>query len=223
MLRISITRPLVAVGLACAVYAPSVEAQLQVVHENRFEITPFGGYQWGGSFDTDPGTLLGAGQLEISDAFGYGAILSFLAGHGSSVELTYLRQDANIEFKPATTAAKSTLGGFAVNYLQIGGLYEFNYDRQFRPFINGSLGIGIFDPKTEGIGSETRFSWSVGTGAKYMFNSGRIGLRGDLRLWITPVPSGDYGTWCDFYGCFVVEGTAWVTQGTASGGIIFAF
>ena len=170
-----------------------------------------------------PGTLLGAGQLEISDAFGYGAILSFLAGHGSSVELTYLRQDANIEFKPATTAAKSTLGGFAVNYLQIGGLYEFNYDRQFRPFINGSLGIGIFDPKTEGIGSETRFSWSVGTGAKYMFNSGRIGLRGDLRLWITPVPSGDYGTWCDFYGCFVVEGTAWVTQGTASGGIIFAF
>ena len=97
-----------------------------------------------------------------------------------------------------------------MNYLQIGGLYEFNYDRQFRPFINGSLGIGIFDPKTEGIGSETRFSWSVGTGAKYMFNSGRIGLRGDLRLWITPVPSGDYGTWCDFYGCFVVEGTAWV-------------
>ena len=50
--------------------APSVEAQLQVVHENRFEITPFGGYQWGGCFDTDAGNLLGVGQLEIADAFG---------------------------------------------------------------------------------------------------------------------------------------------------------
>ena len=48
-----------------------------------------------------------------------------------------------------------------------------------------------------------------------MFKSGRVGIRTDIRLWVTPFPSGEYATWCDFYGCFVSEGTEWVTQGTA--------
>jgi hypothetical protein len=50
-----------------------------------------------------------------------------------------------------------------------------------------------------------------------------VGVRFDARLWVTPFPSGDYGTWCDFYGCFVVEGTEWVTQGTLSTGLVLAF
>jgi hypothetical protein len=218
--RISLTCPLIAVGVALGLRAPTVQAQLVEVQETRFEITPFAGYQWGGSLDAD---LSGfpAGELQLPGSFTWGGIVSFRTSPASAVELTYLRQDTDINFDRAAGGTE-TVDEFAVNYIQAGGIWEFGQN-QLRPFISGSLGIGIFDPKNENLGSDTRFSWTVGTGAKYMFKSGRVGVRTDLRLWVTPFPSGEYATWCDFYGCFVAEGTEWVTQGTASGGIVFAF
>jgi opacity protein-like surface antigen len=219
--RIPIIRPLIAVGVALGLRAQTAQAQLVEVHETRFEVTPFAGYQWGGSLSAD---LSGfpAGDLELPGSFAWGGILSFKTSPASAVELTYLRQDTDLNFDPAGAGATEKGLEFAVNYIQAGGIWEFGQN-QLRPFISAGLGIGIFDPKDERFGSDTRFSWTVGTGAKYMFKSGRVGVRTDLRLWVTPFPSGEYATWCDFYGCFVAEGTEWVTQGTASGGLVFAF
>jgi opacity protein-like surface antigen len=232
---ISVARVLAAIALSSVLGAPAVEAQLVPVQEpHRFEFTPFAGYQFGGSFDTDAGGSVPAGTIELKDQFGWGAIVGFATSPQSAVELTYLREDTDITFNPATgtrppgqcaESASATQCGFAVNYLQIGGRYDFiPAPQKFIPFIDLSLGIGIFDPKADGIGSETRFSWTVGGGARYMFGQAqKVGLRFDGRLWVTPVPSGDYGVWCDFYGCFTAEGTAWVTQGTVSGGLMFLF
>ncbi len=219
-----VTRVLAVAGLSCGLLVSGLQAQglVEVEHHNRFEVTPFGAYQWGGTYDTDVGNGFPAGELQLKDSFAWGAILSFLMEEAGSVDLTYLRQDTDIGFKPVN-GSRNDLGGFAINYIQIGGTGILSHRSQLKPFLTGSLGIGIFDPKTDGIGSDTRFSWSVGGGAKYMFKSNRVGLRFDARLWVTPFPSGDYGTWCDFYGCFVVEGTEWVTQGTLGGGLILAF
>jgi hypothetical protein len=208
-------------GLAFWLAASPAQAQLTEVSEKRFEITPYAGYNWGGAFSTSAGSAFPAGELRLKDNFSWGGIISFLYGYNGAVELTYLRQDTDIEFDPVGGTSK-TLGGFAVNYIQIGGRQGFGHSEKFHPFIDGSLGVGIFDPKAD-ISSATRFSWSLGTGAIYMFSSQRVGLRTDLKLWVTPVPSGTYGTWCDFYGCFVTEGTAWVTQGQITGGLVFAF
>jgi hypothetical protein len=218
--RISLTCSLIAAGVALGLRASPVQAQLVEVQETRFEITPFAGYQWGGSLEAD---LSGfpAGELQLPGSFAWGGIVSFRTSHASAVELTYLRQDTDINFDRAA-GGTTKVDEFAVNYIQAGGIWEFGQN-QLKPFISLGLGIGIFDPKNENLGSDTRFSWTVGTGAKYMFKSGRIGIRTDLRLWVTPFPSGEYATWCDFYGCFVAEGTEWVTQGTASGGLVFAF
>jgi opacity protein-like surface antigen len=211
----------VTLGLAAA----PVAAQLvEVSDQKRFEITPYAGYQWGGSFETQGGGSFPAGSLHLQPSFAWGAILSFLAYGNSAVELTYLRQDTDIEFDPAGSGGTTNLGGFAMNYIQIGGRQQFGrHDAPLKPFASASLGINILDPAAEGIESATRFSWSFGGGAQYMFASGRAGLRTDLKFWATPVPSGTYGTWCDFYGCFVTEGTAWVTQGQVSGGLVLAF
>jgi hypothetical protein len=141
---------------------------------------------------------------------------------GTAVELTYLRQDTDIEFKQAG-GPTTGLGGFAVNYIQIGGRQEFGRGERFRPFVSASVGIGIMDPKADDISATTRFSWSVGGGTRYMFASDRAGIRADAKLWATPVGSGTYGGWCDIFGCFVAEGTAWVTQGQVSGGLVLAF
>ena len=85
--RISLTCPLIAVGVALGLRAPTVQAQLVEVQETRFEITPFAGYQWGGSLEAD---LSGfpAGELQLPGSFAWGGILSFRTSHSSSVELT---------------------------------------------------------------------------------------------------------------------------------------
>jgi hypothetical protein len=211
-------------GLALGLAAIPVEAQLVEVSEKRFEITPIAGYQWGGSFDTPGNGSFPAGELRLQDSFAWGGILSFLAYGNSAVELSYLRQDTDIEFDPDGSGGATDLGGFSMNYIQIGGRQHFGRpDAPLRPFASVSLGINILDPAADAIESSTRFSWSLGGGAQYMFASGRAGLRTDLKFWATPVPSGVYGTWCDFYGCFVSEGTAWVTQGQVSGGLVLAF
>jgi opacity protein-like surface antigen len=194
-----------------------------VDEEKRFEVTPFAGYQWGGSFDTQGSGSLPAGKLQLKDSFAWGAVLSFLAYGNSAVELTYLRQDTDIEFDPDGSAGSTNLGGFAVNYVQLGVRQHLGRGGPVTPFVTVSLGVGIMDPKQDGLESATKFSWSLGGGAQYMFASGRAGIRSDIKLWETPVSSGTYSTWCDFYGCFTSEGTAWVTQGQVSGALVLAF
>jgi hypothetical protein len=211
------------VGFALWLAASPAQAQLEEVSEKRFELTPIAGYQWGGSFETDAFSTAPAGELQLKDSFTWGGILSFLYGMRGAVEISYVRQDTDISFNQFGGGGERDLGGFAVNYIQIGGRQGFGTGTALQPFLTVNLGIGIFDPKAEGIGSETRFSWGFGGGAIYMFSNQRIGLRSDIKMAITPVPSGEYGTWCDFYGCFVAEGTAWVTQGQLTGGLVFAF
>jgi hypothetical protein len=213
----------VCAGLALSLTAAPVEAQLEEISEKRFEITPFAGYEWGGSFQTDAGGSVPAGEIHLPGSISYGVILSFLAHMGSAIELLYSRQDTDVEFVPIAGATSTLPGGFAMNYIQLGGRQEFGHSEKLRPFVSGSLGIGILDPKAEQLGSSTRFSWSVGGGAKYMFASQKVGIRTDIKLWVTPVPSGDYGVWCGFYSCVATEGTAWVTQGQWTGGLVFAF
>ena len=81
--------------LVLAVTANQLEAQGRArsrPKETRFELTPFAGYQWGGSFDTQAGGAVPAGQLKESDTFSWGVILSFTPQPQTAVELTYLAQ-----------------------------------------------------------------------------------------------------------------------------------
>ena len=216
--------------LVLAATAAPLEAQGRArsrPKETRFELTPFAGYQWGGSFDTQAGGAVPAGQLKESDTFSWGVILSFTPQPQTAVELTYLRQDNQLRFQGLASGTTFKTADFANNYIQIGGRWSFLRPKPdgsgISPFITASLGINVIDLKVPNIGSDTRFAWSLGAGTKYMFANKPFGLRADIRWWIMPVSSGTYGTYCDFYGCFVAEGTAWVNQGQVSGGVVFAF
>ena len=54
-------------------------------------------------------------------------------------------------------------------------------------------------------------------------NNPRLGFRLDVKWMVTPVPSGTYGTWCDYWGCYVTSGTDWLHQGSAGLGLVVAF
>lgn len=221
MLRLSSVLPALAVGCALLLRPVASDAQRSMNPAPRFEITPLGGYQWGGSFDTDFSAAIPAGQLEEEGSFSWGVILSYLTPENSAVELIYLRQSTDIRFDPNAGETKA-LGGFANNYIQLGGRWQLPVELAVHPFITASLGVNVLDPEAD-LSTSTKFAWGLGGGFKYTFPDQRVGLRVDLKWLTTPVPSGDYGTWCDFWGCFVTEGTAWVNQGQATAGLVFAF
>ena len=188
----------------------------------RIEFTPFGTYQWGGSFDTQSFGTISAGELNENDSFSWGAILSFMAQRNSAVELWYLRQDTDVDFNPNVGQSR-TVGDFSNNYIQLGVRQELAAGANMKPFITASMGVNVLDPKGGNLSSSTRFSWTLGGGAKWMASNNRVGLRLDLRWMVTPVPSGTYGGWCSYWGCYAVEGTDWLHQGSAGAGLIFAF
>jgi hypothetical protein len=189
---------------------------------HRFEITPFGSYQWGGSFNTNSFATIPAGELSENGSFAWGAVMSFLAERYSAAELYYLRQDTKVEFA-GVGAGKREVGDFANNYIQLGVRQGIPNESNVIPFITASLGVNILDPKSSSLGTSTRFAWSLGGGGMFMQPGKRVGVRMDVKWMVTPVPSGTYGTWCDYWGCYVTEGTSWLHQGSAGAGLVIAF
>ena len=187
----------------------------------RAELTPFGGYNWGGSLDTDAGSGFGSGEFSLEDSFTWGGILSLNVQPGVAFEVWYLRQDNQLLFQGDGPAGSQASADFATNYIQFGGRWAIPMQAAIEPFFSASLGMAIFEPPGD-IDGSTRFSWSLGGGFRKMF-SPKMGIRTDIRWLATPVPSGDYSQWCGFYGCYVAEGTEWVSQGQVSGGLIIAF
>lgn len=214
----TLTTRFVALVAVLALPLTSLSAQ-----HGRVELTPFGSYQWGGSLGTDAFTTIPAGNIDQADSFSWGAILSMAASHNSAFEILYLRQDTDVSFNPVVGNTRN-LGGFANNYIQFGGRADFgNPESPMKPFFSAMIGMNVLDPKAGSLGSTTRWAWTLGAGARWKKEDSRLGARFDARWLVTPVPSGSYGGWCDYWGCYAVQGTSWVGQGQLSGGLIIGF
>lgn len=210
-MRLSLLAP----ALAVAVLLPGpVQAQ-----QGRVELVPFVGYMFGGAYEAD------IGDFKAQESIAYGGTLSFNMGRGAFLDLTYIRQDTDVKLEPRPIVDADLK--LSTNYIHIGGHREFGqYQAKFRPYIGGSLGMVIFDGEVNGEDKDNNEEFSLGLngGFKYLFGTEqRFGLRADMRgLW-SWLPNDDYGYWCDFYGCFVVQGTNTIAQGLASGGLIIKF
>jgi hypothetical protein len=189
----------------------------------RFELTPFVGYQFGGGYEFD------GGKFAAQSGLGWGATASFSVGRGGFVDLTYIRQDTKVDLESNTPLIedRTDAAELDLNYFHVGGHREFgNPYGKLKPYLGGTLGAVLYSPSVDGqdFDDNWQFSFGINGGFKYfMGQTQRVGLRFDMRgLWFW-VPSDDYGYWCDFYGCFVVQGTETVAQGLASAGLVFRF
>ena len=121
------------VGLAVLLAALVLPSSAHAQRSTRIELTPFGGYSWGGSFDTDPQLNIPGGELSEKSSFSWGVITSFTARPGSAVELFYLRQDTKVDFNPDREETR-TVGDFANNYIQVGVRQDLNTLNALKPF-----------------------------------------------------------------------------------------
>ena len=178
----------------------------------RFGISPFYGYRWGGGLETVNGQ-----NINFEDGRAYGLALDYspLPSPDFKVELLWSRQDSGLDLHG--------LGGenrirMTVDEFQIGAVVEKPTGR-FHPYLGASLGASLFGP--EGLDSEARFSLSIGGGLKF-FLLKNLTLRADLRGYCTVVESDS--AFISTGGVTVVHfhgSTLW--QGEITGGVTLSF
>lgn len=141
----------------------------------KFEITPIGGFQFGGKMDVTNG------KLKIDESSNYGIILDYYLVNYLQLEFFWLRQDSELKLKEHF-GVKQDLFKSAVEYFQLGLLYYFDTGK-VNPFAGFTVGAVNFAPQNINQFSETRFAVALKGGVKYFFND-KIGLRlqGQLLL-----------------------------------------
>ena len=166
------------IGLA---FLASTQASAQS-EPGRFEITPFGAYSFGGTFNDIDTDISG----EIKDAANFGLLFDFREGSNTQWEILYSRQGTEAAFSGLTIP--NTVLDMNVHYLQGGGTYQGDGDK-VRPYLAATLGATHFEVTTDGFDSDTFFSFSIGTGLQIRPND-RLGLRLEARAFGTLIKSG---------------------------------
>ena len=157
--------------LACLLgHASTVSAQ-------GVEVTPFGGYRFGGDFFE----LLTGQPLDIDGAPSVGVIVDVPTGGGYFVEGLFTHQSANV-LVPTIPFGQPVLWRLTVDHWQAGGLQEFDIRRpRTRPFLTGALGLTRYAGDRD---NEFRFTLSAGGGIK-LLPSRNIGVRLSGNLFAT--------------------------------------
>lgn len=200
--------PVVALALA-SLSAPAAHAD-----ETRFEITPFAGIMGGGEFE-EPDT---GADRDVEKDTNWGLFLDMNAGGPErQYEMFYARQSTQIE-----GASPIDLD---VQYLHVGGIVSFTDVQPVVPFFGITIGATRLSPDGADLDDETKFSVSVGGGAKYKFTE-HIGLRLDLRAFVTMVDT-DGSFFCASTpvgaGCAITASSDTFVQYAGSLGVIAAF
>jgi len=206
---------LAALLVAISLSPPQATAQ-------QFELTPFVGYRWGGSFsdvERDFGDIFNT-DFTVSDASAWGAMADFALTENWQLEFLYSRQETDLRLDEGFLAPDNPLFDMNVEYLHGGLLYQWT-QAKVRPYVTGGLGGTRFSPIDSDARSETRFSFNVGGGAKIFFGD-HFGLRGDARFFSTYISDKDE-IFCDRFGCFRVNVGEYLSQFQLAGGLIFAF
>jgi opacity protein-like surface antigen len=146
-------------------------------------------------------------------------MLDFKQSDVSQIELYYSRQATRLS-KTGSPFTGTPLFDLDIDYIHIGGTALMG-EGKLKPFVVGTLGVTYMSPKGEGLDSATKFSLSLGGGAKILLTD-HIGLRLEGR-WFGTFFDGSGQAFCSSGQCLIkVQGDVF-SQFVANAGIIFAF
>lgn len=174
----------------------------------RFEITPFVGYQFGGELE-ETGDETTTRKLEQSPA--WGLILDYSITGLDQVEFYYSSQGT--ELNRGLDSAQDV----KIDTYQIGAIHQYAPNRPVNPYIGVTLGASRF---TIGGDSDTRFSGALSGGVK-MIVSDHLGFRLDGR--VTGISTGSGAISCSDDVCIGYPHTSIIWQYTVNAGVIIHF
>lgn len=185
----------------------------------QVEVTPLGGFGFGGAFELEDG------ELAIDEAPRLGLAVDVPIMERVQLEFRWLRQGTELLersrdlFGPSTTVFDAT-----VHHVLGGLLWEIQGGR-LRPFVVATIGAAGFAPGPADLVTEWRFAAGLGGGLK-AFVSEHVGLRLEALALPALVDTGTEELFCTSPAgqCFItVTGVSALYQGSLSAGLILAF
>ena len=203
-----------------------VIVQPAVVRSQRYELTPFVGYRWGGEFKGGNyyvGDELTVSDLQVNDSPAYGLYFSYEAVPTVHLELMVEAQPTSLDRKGHSELPDTTLFDLSLYFIHGGMLYEFGQSEQgrFRPFFGFMLGVTYLDPEGSRTG-ETQFSGSFSLGFKVVITD-LIAVRTQGGFSMTFVGEGDKFFCDENDNCQSYAATTYLTQGDVFLGLTFSF
>ena len=184
----------------------------------NIEITPFGAYRFGGTFDVTNSDM----SFELDDSSSYGLIINFREKQDTQWEVLYSRQKTDASLSGA--AVGTPLVDVDLQVLQLGGTYQGHGDT-VRPYLAATIGGTHIKARSTGSASETFWSGSIGLGIQIRPNS-RLGIRLEARAYGTFIETNSEifcGSGPAAAGCTVrIDGKV-LSQIETIAGIVFRF
>ena len=146
------------------------------------DVVPFIGYRWGGEFEDANSET----KLKLQDNPAFGVAVDFDYGKNGQIGFVYSHQST--EFRENSAFPSDQRFDLDIDYLQFTSMYLWDGEST-RPFVTAGLGLTYMNPDRAGFNSTTRFSFSLGGGAKWYFTK-NIGLRFEVRGYGTVLQSG---------------------------------
>lgn len=209
-------------GITCCLVT-SGPARAQYYGRERWEVTPFAGYETRGSYPLNPtSTTVTVNNLRINDAPSFGTFIGYSVTSNAEFEFMWDRNLTSYSEQPTPGAAYVKAYNSTVDQYQFGVLYSvLGNEHKLRPYIAASLG---FTHEFNSGGNPTRldFSYSAGGGIKYEL-SRHIAFRADARYMPTYANS-SLALYCDpFFGCYTAKVSNYQHRGNFVAGLAFRF
>jgi hypothetical protein len=193
--------------------------------ENRFEFTPYVGYETPGSFPVvNPlsTTTAFADRLRADGGLSYGAFLDYSISRHAQFEFGWNRNSTTFRARlfPSTVYTKAFDSD--IDQYQFGMLFMLTgSDHKIRPYVAG--GLGFEHEFNSGLTpNRTDFSYNLGGGVKYMATR-HLGFRADAR-YVPAYKNSSTEIVCDPFGfCFPARVAHFLSRGNFTTGIVFRF
>lgn len=186
---------------------------------NLFELSPFGGYRYGGTIYADRTDLFGF-DSDVASKGNFGVNLGIpIGGTPMKLELMVNQQKTHLTRGSGLFGPDVPLADFDITYYHGGLQIPIGDPRSSAvPFVVLSAGVANLRPDLPGAAAENRFSASAGAGVKIPFNR-NVGLRLEARGYFTSL--GDSNN-CD--RCYYDDGyNQNLYQGETNVGLVISF
>jgi outer membrane protein W len=206
-------------GLTCLV--TSATASAQYYGREKWEVTPFVGYETNGSYPLTSSTVT-INALRINGATSFGTFIGYSFTPNAEFEFMWDRNLTSYSDQPSPGTAYRKAYDSTVDQYQFGALFTIlGEEHKWRPYFAGSVG---FTHEFNSGGNPTRldFSFGIGGGVKYALTR-HLSFRGDARYMPTYANS-SLALFCDpFFGCFTAKVSHYQHRGNFVGGLAFRF
>ena len=184
---------------------------------NSFELTPFGGFRYGGTLWADRSSLFGF-DTDVASNPNYGLNFGIPIGD-TPMKLELMVNQQNTHLSPGGGLFEPDLNvaDIDITYYHAGLQIPLGDPRSVNPFLLLSAGVANLRPDLREVSSENRFSGSAGVGVKIPLNR-NVGFRIEARGYFTSLGDEDDG------GCFRCDD--WgedLYQGETNFGLVISF